>query len=92
MSTSSKLIDKINDPYNQEEAVEGGVINLFKTKKYDSVISLIDALEKRQFKSGTLKDIAIQQHFMMEHIRSIKYIVEEFHNHPSITPKSMQLG
>ena len=32
-----KLMDKINDPENQEWAVKWGVTNLFKVKKHDSV-------------------------------------------------------
>ena len=44
-------------------AVECGVINLFNAKKHDSVIPLINALEKRQFNGRNLKDAAIQQAF-----------------------------
>ena len=58
-----KAIDKINDPENQEEAVKWGVINLFNAKKHDSVIPLINALEKRQFNGRNLKDVAIQRAF-----------------------------
>ena len=42
-----KVIDKIKDPKNQEWAVRYGVINLFDAKKHDSVIPLINALEKQ---------------------------------------------
>ena len=51
-----KVIDKINTPENQEVAVEMGVINLFNAKKYDSIISLINAFEKRSFDNRKLKD------------------------------------
>ena len=40
-----KVIDKINNPKNQEWAVRCGVINLFQAEKHDSVIPLINALE-----------------------------------------------
>ena len=58
-----KVIDKIKDPKNQEWAVEWGVISLFNAKKHDSVIPLINALEKRQFNGRNLKDVAIQEAF-----------------------------
>ena len=54
-------------------------------KKYDSVIPLINALEKRPFNGRNLKDVAIQRAFYEGALRGIKYIVEEFHEHPAIT-------
>ena len=80
-----KVIDKIKDPRNQERAVRWGVINLFNAKKHDSVIPLINALEKRHIEGRNLKDVAIQQAFDEGATRGIKYIVEEFHEHPAIT-------
>ena len=80
-----KVIDKIKDPKNQEVAVDVGCHNLFDAKKHDSVIPLIDALEKRPFKSRNLMDVAIQRAFYEGAKRGIKDIVEEFHEHPAIT-------
>ena len=80
-----KVIDKINDPENQEIALKWGVINLFGAKKHDSVIPLINALEKRQFNDRNLKDAAIQKAFYEGARRGIKDIVEEFHEHHAIT-------
>ena len=80
-----KAIDKIKDPENQEWAVKCGVINLFNAKKHDSVIPLINALEKRQFNGRSLKNVAIQRAFYQGAWRGIKDIVEEFHEHPAIT-------
>ena len=82
-----KAIDKIKDPRNQEEAIVGGVHNLLKAKQHGSVIPLINALEKRQFNGIRLKNVAIQRAFYSGAWRGIKYIVEEFHEHPAITPK-----
>ena len=78
-------IDKINDPEYQEDAVRSGVINLFNAKKHDSVIPLINALEKRPFNGRKLKNVAIQWAFYQGAWRGIKDIVEEFHEHPAIT-------
>ena len=60
-------------------------INLFNAKKHGSVISLINALEKRQFNGRNLKNVAIQKAFYEGAWRGIKHIVEEFHEHPAIT-------
>ena len=65
-------------------AVSEGVINLFNAKKHDSVIPLINALESSTL-SRNLKDAAIQEAFYQGARRGIKYIVEEFHEHPAIT-------
>ena len=81
------VIDKIKDPENQEEAARWGVINLVNANKHDSVIPLVNALEKRQFNSRDLTNAAIQQAFHQGAWRGIKYIVEEFHEHPAITPE-----
>ena len=87
-----KVIDKIKDPENQEWAVRWGVINLFNAKKHDSVIPLINALEKRQFNGRNLKNVAIQEAFYEGALRGIKYIVEEFHEHPAITSERYANG
>ena len=65
--------------------LSSGVINLFNAKKHDSVIPLINALEKRQFNGRNLKDVAIREAFYEGALRGIKDIVEEFHEHPAIT-------
>ena len=79
------MIDKIKDPEDQEDAVRSGVINLFNAKKHDSVIPLINALEKIQFNGRRLKNVAIQRAFYQGAWRGIKHFVEEFHEHPAIT-------
>ena len=80
------VMDKIQKPGNQEMAVEWGVINLINAKKHDSVIPLINALEKRQVNGRNLNNVAIQQAFHQGAKRGIKYIVEELHEHLAITP------
>ena len=80
-----KVIDKIKDPEDQEWAVERVVFNLFKAKQHGSVISLINALEKRHFNNGKLKNVATREAFDQGAKRSIKHIVEELHEHTAIT-------
>ena len=80
------VIGKINDPENQEIALKWGVSNLFGAKKHDSVIPLINALEKRQFNDRNLKDAAIQKAFYEGARRGTNDIAEEFHEHHAITP------
>ena len=87
-----KVIDKIKNPENQEWAVRRGVTNLFNAKKHDSVIPLINALEKRQFNGRKLKNVAIQGAFYEGAWRGIKYFVEEFHEHPAITSEEYAYG
>ena len=82
-----KVINKINDPENQEEAVNSGVYNLFQAEKHDSVIPLIDALESSTL-SRTVKDTAILWAFYEGAGNGIKSIVERFHEHPAITSRS----
>jgi hypothetical protein len=82
-----KGIDKIKNPKYQEWAVDEGVRALFNAKKHDSVIPLIDALEKRTFIGRKLNDIAIRKAFDEGAHRRIKDIVEKLHDHPAITPK-----
>ena len=67
-------------------------INLFNAKKHDSVIPLIDALEKRQFNGRDLTNAAIQEAFYEGAWRGIKDIVEEFHEHLAITSKEYANG
>ena len=55
MPISSKSIDKINDPKNQKWAIERVVGNLFHDEKHDSVIPLINALQKRLFNEQNFK-------------------------------------
>ena len=62
------MIDKIKDPKKQEKAVRWGVFNLFDAEKHDSVIPLINALEKRQFNGKNLKNVAIQEAFYEEQL------------------------
>ena len=66
--------------------------DLFDAKKHDSVIPLINALEKRLFNGRNLKNAAIQQAFCYGAIRGIKNIVEEFHEHPAITSERYAEG
>src|ERR1700722_13820836 len=79
-----KVIDKIKSPRYQEEAVRRGVHNLFGTKKHASVISLINALEKREFDSRDLTNVAIQKAFDQGASWGISNIVEKFHEHAAI--------
>jgi hypothetical protein len=90
--TFFKVIDKIKGPTYQEWAVKWGVIKLFDAKKHASVVPLINALEKRQFKGRTLENAAIQEAFKSGTLRSIKYFVEEFHEHPAITHEEYAYG
>ena len=60
-------------------------INLFNANKHDSVIPLINALEKREFNGRNLNNVAIQKAFYEGAQRGIKYIVEKLHEHAAIT-------
>ena len=87
-----KSIDMIKNPEYQESAVRMGVINLFDAKKHDSVIPLINALEKRQFNGRNLKDAAIQHAFYEGAMRGIKYIVEELHDIQQLHLENMPMN
>jgi hypothetical protein len=86
------VIDKIRGPENQESAVKWGVYYLFNAKKHASVIHLINALGKRQFKGRKLKDAAIQYAFYEGAWRGIKNIVERLHEHSAIASKEYAKG
>ena len=60
-----RVLDKIKDPKNQEEAVRCGVIYLHRAERHDLIVPLVDALEKKMFKSDRLKDRRSIQHFVM---------------------------
>ena len=79
-----KVMDEIKIQENKKWLLSSGVHNLFNAKRYNSVIPLINALEKRLFKGRSVKDIAIQQAFE-QGARRNQHIVEEFHEHPAIT-------
>ena len=64
-----------------------GCLQSVHLKKHDSVIPLINALAKRLFNGRNLKNGAIQVAFVQGAERGIKYIVEELHEHPAITPE-----
>ena len=87
-----KVIDKIKDPEIKNRLLSSGVINLFNAKKHDSVIPLINALEKRQFNGRKLKNVAIQKAFYQGALSGIKDIVEKFHEHPAITSEEYAYG
>ena len=80
-----RVLNKIENPKNEETLVGWCVIDLFNGEKHDLIIPLIDALGKRPCRSGSLKVIAIQSAFHGGASRGIKYIVEEFHKNPAIT-------
>ena len=82
----------IKDPKKQESVVESGVRNLFYTKKRDSIISLINALEERTFNGRKLDNTAIQEAFSSGAFKGVKYIVEKLHEHPAITSKDYAEG
>ena len=86
-----QVIDKIKDPKNQQEAVVRGVFNLFKAKKHDSVFPLINALEKRPFKGGNLRDVAIQKHLMKEHTEASKILWRNSMNTQQFRLKNMPM-
>ena len=80
-----KVIDMIKVPKDHEWAVKIGVAKLFDAKKHDSVIPLINALEKREFNGRNLTNSAIQRAFYEGARRGIEYVVDEFYDHPAIT-------
>jgi hypothetical protein len=86
------VIEKVKNPEYQEMTVMRGVINLFDAKKYDSVISLINALEKRTFNDRNLKGAAIREAFEMGAFRGITYFVEEFHENLAVTSETYAYG
>ena len=67
-----RVLDKIEAPEWQENAVRWGVKNLFEAGRHDLVAPLVNALGKRTFKSKRLKEEAIHGHFMKELKEAIK--------------------
>ena len=63
-----------------------GVINLFKAGEHDSVILVVNTLGGELFESKNLRNVAIREAFDEGARNGVKDIVEEFHEHPSITP------
>jgi hypothetical protein len=87
-----KVINKIRYLCSQEFAIERAVIDLFKANKHDSVIPLIDALEKRTFNGRRFKNVAVQCAFYEGACYGIKDIVREFHEHLAITSEEYAKG
>jgi len=83
--TFFNVIDTIKDPKYQTEAVGLSVSFLIRDGRYASVDSLIHALENRQFKSGNLKNVAVQMAFDQGAAYNVEYFVKKFHYHPAIT-------
>ena len=81
-----KLVEMMEDPKYQKEIIEDGIEHLFEAKKHASVIPLIHELVNMKSKSKELKNIAIQKAFRGAE-SGIKEIVEEFYDHPAITPR-----
>ena len=82
------LLGKIE---NQEEAIRGGVMNLFHNNCIDCINPLLDAFESnRSFKH--LKDVAIKQAFKSGSFHENKSIVERFHDHPAVTSEDYAQG
>ena len=82
-----KLVEMIENPEYQKEILEGGITRLFDIKKHASVIPLIHGLVSRTFKNEDVKNIAIQKAFERGTYWCIREIVEEFYDHPAITPR-----
>ena len=61
-----KVMDMIKVPKYHEWAVKIGVEKLFDAEKHDSVISLVNALEKRKFNGRNLTNIGFNRHFFKE--------------------------
>ena len=70
-----KVIDRIKEPKNQDWIVSESVLGLFNAGKYDSVISLINALGRRLFNGRSLRDAAIQWAFFQGTLRGMKNIL-----------------
>ena len=80
-----RVLDKIEEPENQERAVRLGVSSLFEAGRHDLVVPLVNALGKRTFKSKSLKEVAIQTAFWEGAKRGNQDIVELYCEHPAIT-------
>ena len=87
-----RILDKIEKPRTQEWAVRDGVENLFSSGRHDLVVPLVNALGKRTFKSGGLRDVAIQKAFYQGARRGNQDIVEEYCEHPAITSEDYANG
>ena len=80
-----KLVEMIENPEYQKEIVDDGIKHLFKVKKHASVIPFINALVCKRLKSRKLKMLRFEEHLKKEQGWCLKEIVEEFHDHPTIT-------
>ena len=87
-----RVLDKIEDPGNQETAVNWGVGKLFKVGKHDLVVPLVNALGKRTFKSDLLKEEAIHVAFWKGVKGGNQDIVEEYYEHPAVTSDEYAVG
>ena len=84
-----RVLDKIKDPKNQEEAVRCGVIYLHRAERHDLIVPLVDALEKKMFKRDRLKEQAIHTAFCNGADRDKQDIVQLYYEHPAIVTEGI---
>ena len=87
-----RVLDKIKGPWNQENAVRQGVVDLFEAGRRDLVIPLANALGKRTFNGKSLKDEAIQMAFHTGAGRDNQDMVGLYYVHPAITSEEYVYG
>lgn len=87
-----KILDKIEEPGYQEDAVRMSVINLLQAKKQNAIVPLGDALEGRLLNGKHLKNVAIKWAFYEGVKSDAEGIVKEFHDHPVITADEYATG
>ena len=86
------VLGKIKKPWNQDEAVRGGVSSLFAAMSPDLVVPLVNALGEEKFKSDRLKEEAIRWAFFEGARRGNRGIVELYCEHPAITSERYVSG
>jgi hypothetical protein len=84
-------ISKIKEGYNQTLVVEKALDELFKAKKYGSVISLVKALESRSLEGIDL-DRVIRKTFEEGIHHGNKDVVKAFHEYAAITSEEYAEG
>lgn len=81
------LLGKITTSNGQEAAIEGGIAELVSGKRTSCMNPLLTALKGKEFLSKRLEDVAVQTAFMSGAVARNKSLINDFYDHPAITPK-----
>ena len=81
------LVNKIETPERQESVVESSIGQLILFSRFEYLISLLDTLKDKTFRSERLEAIAIQMAFK-EGVKSAREdVLKHTFDHPAITPE-----